>query len=323
MLKLNNINNPFKNHPGFSRTFIPNHLTFGLIAPFKGYDGGIPNVNDFGELAQMADNSNISTLWIRDVPTFDPKFGDAGQLYDPSTSLGYLSALTKNITLGSAGYISTLRNPVHIAKDAASLDKLSNERFLLGLATGDRPIEYTIFDKNFDNREQRFREGWDMIKRLHSTPFPNMNTKYYGNFTGSVDFLPKPQNPIPMLPIGQSRQSLDWIANNADAWIWHGVNPNATKQIVKDLDNRNKTGNWHPFGYSNFLKLDEDPNAPLYIYGITLIGGSKALVNHFKRQEAMGMNHSAINLEMSGDRPAKEVLQQFIEEVASQFPLNN
>lgn len=321
-MKLNNTNNPFKNHPGFNYAFKPNHLTFGLIAPFKGYQGGIPNLDDFGDLAKMADQSNISALWIRDVPSFDPKFGDAGQLYDPSTTLGYLSGITKNIALGSAGYISTLRSPVHIAKDSASLDKLSNRRFLLGLATGDRPVEYPIFKEDFDNRAERFREGWKIIQKLHTESFPTMKTEYYGQFNGNVDFLPKPASPIPMLPIGQSRQDLDWIANNADAWIWHGVNPNATKQIVKDLDNRNKTGNWHPFGYSNFLKLEEDPNAPLYIYGITLIGGSKAIVNHFKRQEAMGMNHSVINLEMSSDRPAKEVLQQFIEEVASEFPVN-
>ena len=89
-----NNHNKFSDHPGFSNVFKPGKLTLGLMAPFKGYTDGIPDLEGFGELAEMADNSNIAALWIRDVPAFDPKFGDAAQIYDPSTSLGYLAAKT-------------------------------------------------------------------------------------------------------------------------------------------------------------------------------------------------------------------------------------
>lgn len=98
-------------HAAFQRVFQPGKLTFGLIAPFKGYpEGPIPNMDDHSELAQMADESGISALWLRDVPFYDPNFGDAGQVYDPMVDLGYLAAVTKNIALGTAGIVSPLRN---------------------------------------------------------------------------------------------------------------------------------------------------------------------------------------------------------------------
>jgi alkanesulfonate monooxygenase SsuD/methylene tetrahydromethanopterin reductase-like flavin-dependent oxidoreductase (luciferase family) len=71
--------------------FQPGKLTFGLIAPFKGYpEGPIPNMDDHRELAQMADEGGISALWLRDVPFYDPTFAGAESgAYDPMVDLGY------------------------------------------------------------------------------------------------------------------------------------------------------------------------------------------------------------------------------------------
>jgi hypothetical protein len=45
----------FANHPGFKRVFQPGKLTFGLMAPFKGYpDGQIPDVSDLFDCAKAA-----------------------------------------------------------------------------------------------------------------------------------------------------------------------------------------------------------------------------------------------------------------------------
>ncbi|EIJ29975.1 luciferase-like monooxygenase domain protein, partial [Haemophilus parainfluenzae HK2019] len=94
-----------QNHRGFARTFQPGKLTLGLIAPFKGYpDSPVPEMDDFATVIKAADQSGIATLWVRDVPFYDPSFGDVAQIYDPSVTLGYLAALTQNVALGSAGY---------------------------------------------------------------------------------------------------------------------------------------------------------------------------------------------------------------------------
>ena len=182
-----------QNHRGFARTFQPGKLTLGLIAPFMGYaDSPFPDMTDFTALVKQADGAGLGALWVRDVPFYDPNFGDVGQIHDITATLGYLSAITEHITLGSAGYVSPLREPILTAKEAASIDHLSGGRFVLGLAGGDRPSEYPAFGKEFDNRAERFQENWQVIRRLTEQSFPRFGTEHGGSFFGNLDLVPKP-----------------------------------------------------------------------------------------------------------------------------------
>jgi luciferase-type oxidoreductase len=114
----------------------PKHLTLGVIFAIEAYEGPIPIMERQVELAQRAEELSFSALWFRDVPLYDPGFGDVGQIYDPWTYLGYIAAKTKNIPLGTAAIIFTLRDPIDLAKGTASLDQLSNGRLILGIAAG-------------------------------------------------------------------------------------------------------------------------------------------------------------------------------------------
>ena len=64
---------------------------------------------DFPALVKQADNSGLGALWVRDVPFYDPNFGDAGQMYDITATLGYLAALTEHITIGSSSVLPSNR----------------------------------------------------------------------------------------------------------------------------------------------------------------------------------------------------------------------
>lgn len=105
-------------------------------------------------------------------------------------TLAFLSAHTQKIALGTAGLIAPLRSPIHIAKSAVSVDKLSNGRFLLGLSSGDRPVEYPAFGADFARRVESFRESIDLIKTLTEQAFPHFHGKHYGDLTRNLDLLP-------------------------------------------------------------------------------------------------------------------------------------
>lgn len=47
--------------------------------------------------AKLADQLGFNTLWVREVPLYDPTFGDAAQLFDTLSYLGYLAGVTDNI----------------------------------------------------------------------------------------------------------------------------------------------------------------------------------------------------------------------------------
>ena len=305
----------------FTRVFQPNKITFGFIAPFKGYpEGPVPNMSDHAELAKMADEGGISALWIRDVPFYDPNFGDVAQVYDPFVDLGYLAAITKNITLGTAGIVSPLRNPILTAKQAASVDQLSGGRFLLGMSSRDRPVEYPAFGYDFENRADRFREAWQMIRTLNENKFPKMTTQHHGHLSGHIDLIPKPvASRLPMITIGRARQDMSWFANQSDAWIWHGVDPKRSKGIVQEIEEQGDGKTWHPFGYANFLDLSENPDEPAQLHNnIFLRTGRNALMEFWEQQRQDGVSHITLNLKPTR-RPAKEVLQELIEYVVPQF----
>ncbi|MDO5638986.1 MAG: TIGR03571 family LLM class oxidoreductase [Neisseria sp.] len=311
-----------QNHAGFARTFIPGKLTLGLIAPFKGYaETAIPSMNDFAQLAKIADRGGVSALWVRDVPFYDPNFGDVGQGHDVAVTLGYLAAITEHIAIGTAGYVSPLRDPILTAKEAASADQFSNGRFMLGLSSGDRPVEYPAFGKDFDNRGERFRENWDIIRTLTETSFPRKETKFGGTFDGSIDLVPKPVGArLPMLTIGRSRQDLRWFANQSDAWIWHGIDPQQIGKIIGTIEELGDGQTWHPFGYANFVELLEDPDAPAKLYNnIYLRGGANSLVEYWQAQEAQGVAHITVNLKPTR-RNALETMQDFVENIVPHFP---
>ena len=312
--------NELANHTAFSQVFQADKLTLGLIAPFKGYpDTAIPDIHDLGELAVQAEQAGFSALWIRDVPFYDPNFGDVGQGLDPMVTLGYLSAKTSKIALGTAGIVSPLREPIHIAKASLSADVLSNGRFILGLSSGDRPVEYPAFKADFDNRAERFRESFDLIRTLAEQNFPTFDGKHYGNLSGNIDLVPKIKQRLPMVAIGRARQELSWLANTADAWIWHGVNPTETANIVNTLAELNQDGFWRPFGYANFVELSDNPNEPARLFNnIYLRGGAKGLLEFWQQQKEQGLAHVTINLKPSR-RPADDIIAELGEEVVAKL----
>ncbi|KQO21109.1 hypothetical protein ASF10_13345 [Flavobacterium sp. Leaf82] len=205
---------------GFSQMFKKNQLTLGFFFAIESYPGAIPTMKHQVELAKRADEAGFAALWTRDVPLYDPSFGDAGQVYDPWVWLGYMAAHTKDITLATAAIVTTLHHPIDIAKAAASVDNLSEGRLLLGIASGDRPLEYPAYGIDFESRGQRFTETLDYMNALWENDFPQIKSPL-GNMNAG-DLLPKPLNGrIPLTVIGNSRQSVEWIAQNADAWMMY------------------------------------------------------------------------------------------------------
>lgn len=113
---------------------------------------GVPDLAIHAELAELADSLGFRALWVRDVPLYDPSFGDAAQVFEVFSYLGFLASVTRNILLGTAAVVLPLREPLLTLKSAATIRALSGGRLLLGVASGDRPVEYPLFGRDFDSR---------------------------------------------------------------------------------------------------------------------------------------------------------------------------
>lgn len=309
MNAINKSNQPLP--ASFRRVFSDKTLSIGLLTPLEAYPGSpFPTLKDHQRIAQQAEQAGFASIWTRDVPFYDPNFGDAAQIVDPFVYAGYLSAVTSEITLGTAGIVLPLRDPISVAKQSASVDLLTGGRFILGLSTGDRPVEYPAFGVDFDKRASLYRESIEVIKHLHGNAFPKMNTEHYGTFEANLDLHPKPiHGRVPIMAVGRSRQSFDWLANNVDAWIWSVDDEQAIREIISNLDVAAGDKPAPKYGYATFFDLDANPDAPYQrFYNVVRIGRN-ALVDRLRKHKEIGVKHIALNLKPSR-RPADEVIAE-------------
>ncbi|GEK34750.1 LLM class oxidoreductase [Kurthia sibirica] len=304
-------------HEGFNRTFQEHKLTLGLAFPLEAYEGNFAQM-DLTEqitLAQRAEELNFAALFIRDTPLFDEHFSDAGAMYDPWVFLSYIAAKTQKIALGAASIITTLRHPLHLAKSAASLDKISNNRFLFGAATGDRKIEFPAFKVDYEKRSELFRESLEVMREAWNQNMQPIHTARVTMQEGNL--YPKPNHgTIPVLGTGYSGQTLEWLADNMDGWLFYPQNINSQRELVAKW--HATTPHFKPFGQMLMLDLSDRPNeAPKQIErGIRT--GRTFLIDYLYAMQDIGVNHITLALKNS-KRPVSEVIEELGQYVVPKF----
>lgn len=297
--------------PAFRRMFAADRLTVGLFFPIESFPRDQPTMRDQEQLAVRAQALHFAALWFRDVPLRDPSFGDVGQVYDPWVYLGWIAAITRNIALATGAIALPLRHPLHVAKAAASVDQLSRGRLLLGVASGDRPVEFPAFGVDIERRAGLFRESFETIRSVLETEFPVLKTSR-SVLTGAADLVPKPTGRLPLLVTGNSGQPLPWIAAHSDGWltyprsIEHQAETAARwrAQVQHAAPDRFK-----PFAQSLYVDLDADPQLPPTPIHLGFKSGREFLLRFLEASRGIGVNHVILNLKY-GRRPAAEVLEE-------------
>jgi luciferase-type oxidoreductase len=306
-------------HPGYSRVFGEGRLTIGFNLPLEAYpDGPAPTLANHGELVKKAEAAGVAALWLRDVPFYDPGFGDVGQVLDPMVYAGWIAGITQRVTIGTAGIIAPLRHPLLVAKQAASADHLLGGRFVLGLASGDRAAEYPAFGTDFGSRTARYRDATTVIKTALGEPFARHQSQMHGRLDGSLDLIPKPpMSVMPIIAIGRAGQELSWLAEHTDAWLWHGADASGMTDILPAWREASRPFGFRPFGYGTWFDLDARPDAPVQ-RGRLLRAGRIALIELLERQQQAGVSHVIFNLKHAR-RPINEILDEMAEFVLPRF----
>lgn len=183
---------------------------FGLIAE------NVLTRRDLMGAAQAAEAGGFSTLLIRDHFLPQP----FGQQLGPLASLSYVAALTTTLRVGSMVMANDYRNPVLLAKEAATIDVLSEGRFELGLGTGFLQAEYNAAGISFEPagvRVTRFGEALQVYKALLSgAPVTHSGEHYH---LDGAQMFPQPvQRPRPPILVGAGgKRMLGIAAREADS----------------------------------------------------------------------------------------------------------
>jgi luciferase-type oxidoreductase len=195
---------------------------------------------------------------------------------------------------------------------------------LLGVASGDRPSEYPLFnlESDYPLRGERFQEAFAMVRTASEQRFPTATFARYGEFRGNLDVVPKPfASRFPALVVGRSRQEIDWIANNTDGWFFYFADLQRTAALAatwRDAVEKSAGYVFKPFAQGMFFELLEDADSPVRPIHSGMAAGRNCLIDYLGALQDVGVNHVAFNPKMSR-RPFREVLQELAEFVLPNF----
>jgi probable F420-dependent oxidoreductase len=173
------------------------------------------------KLAEAAERLGYRTLYLPDHLLPPAPYGDTyGGVYEPLVTLAHLAAGTSAIRLGTSVLVLSLRSPFVVAKQVATLDRLSGGRAVLGVGVGWDRAEFAAVGADFATRGARTDEDIALLRHLFRGGGP-----FHGRFHHVEQgvFAPVPAGPVPIMVGGTSAAALRRAAALADEWQGVGV----------------------------------------------------------------------------------------------------
>lgn len=186
----------------------------------NGPEGDLLDSGPLDEVAHAAERAGFDALSLTEHPIPGARWLASGghQSLDPFVALGFVAAATERLRLLTHLALAPYRNPFVLAKAAATLDKLSDGRLILGLGAGYQKSEFYALGVNMDERGALFDEVLDCLP-LHWSGEP---FSYKGIHFDARDVigLPRPvQDPIPIWIGGNSKAARRRAAERAQGWM--------------------------------------------------------------------------------------------------------
>ena len=201
------------------------------------------------DLAREAEARGFESLWVPEhthIPSSrrTPWPGGAelpkeySHTYDPFVALMFAAAVTSTIKIGTGICLVIERDTITMAKEIASLDRLSGGRFLFGVGGGWNAEEMEHHGTAF---KTRFRKMVEQVQAL-KTIWTQDEAEFHGDFV-NFDALwswPKPlQQPHPPIFLGgETSYTLQRVVDYCDGWLPRSRRPELILQGIGELRER-------------------------------------------------------------------------------------
>lgn len=167
-------------------------LKVGTYLPSFGYaEDGIDHAYRLKRWCIRAEELGFESIWVTDH-MLRARNMYAYTWLEPLTSLAFAAAVTTRIQLGTGVLLLPLRHPVLLAKTMASLQQMSNNRFILGAGTGWYPPEMAAMGTQPRERGRRTDEVLHIARRLMSGEELTFHGDFYDLEQVHVEPSPKP-----------------------------------------------------------------------------------------------------------------------------------
>ena len=174
-----------------------------LNTQFTQQDDPVQSTRELLDQVRAARDGGFDSVWVSQHWLAKPY-----QAIQTWPMLGRVAAEAGEMQVGTSIFLLTLLNPVYAAESAATMDVITNGRFVFGLGLGYRPEEFEAFGVDIKQRGSRFEEALEVMLRLWSEDSVTHHGKHF-QLTDAVLALKPVQRPHP--PI--------WLAASGDAAV--------------------------------------------------------------------------------------------------------
>ncbi len=167
-------------------------------------------------VAELAEELGFDSVWATEHIIVGPEaVGPYGRVYSPLVTLGWIAGWTDRIGLGTSIVLLPLHNPMHLAKEVATLQELSGGRFTLGVGMGWHKDEFEFMGVEFEGRGRRADEAIRLIRTLWNGEH-DFEGQYWSFNNATSEPHPSPQ---PQIWVGgSSDRAIRRARELGDAW---------------------------------------------------------------------------------------------------------
>ena len=151
-------------------------------------DGSKSSWTDTRRMALEAERIGCDSVWLPDRL----QMGDIG-VWESTTMVSAVAAVTNTVTIGTGVTRSIYRNPTLLAKIVDSIDEISGGRFILGLGAGSDEGDNSQFGYPTDHSYSRFAEALSVTHAL----LRNGKLTHSGDYYSAHEAVLSPRGPTP------------------------------------------------------------------------------------------------------------------------------
>jgi probable F420-dependent oxidoreductase len=234
--------------------------------------GPLPAERGIGAMAAELEQAGFDSLWVSDhvimpavVSSWYPFAADGkvdwatdAPYIDAMIALTAIAAATEYARIGTAVLVLPIRQPVVLAKQAASIDVLSGGRLELGVGAGWMAEEFAALNVPFHDRGERFTEWIDLLRAVWTgQPAPFEGAHY--TLPAGLHSGPVPPHPIPLLIGGHSAAARARVAAQGDGWLPQQsaaeLDPAALAAGIAELQRATAAAGRDPAGLRTVLRI--------------------------------------------------------------------
>jgi alkanesulfonate monooxygenase SsuD/methylene tetrahydromethanopterin reductase-like flavin-dependent oxidoreductase (luciferase family) len=189
---------------------------------------------EYLDLARRAEGAGFDSVWVGDHLIYDLPDGSTRGPYEAWTTLAAVAAVTERVEIGPLVASTSFHAPAMLAKQAATVDAISQGRLIVGLGAGWNRREYDAFGFPYDRRVSRFEEALGIIVPLLREGRATFHGHFYDVDDCVLDPRPIREGGPPIMLGSNSPRMLSIGLPVVDSWnVWWSIYDNSVERFAE------------------------------------------------------------------------------------------